>query len=154
VDHLNASPVWIRHGLRRARKDDMIEAVKYMHDKTLHGISPSYGMDVWEGEVWNSRQLDESINASPWRCILLIDGFAVDATKYLGEHVRLCLISLLQSLDNAHPTFLAWRCRLASQILGAEKGGVTHGAVLRCFMGFWGWTEQSFQSSQTKNAQF
>lgn len=79
-------------GLRRARSDDIIEATKYMREKSMCGVLPPEGGDLWEGRVWTNGQLDEYIKARPGRCVVLIDGYAVDVTNYLGEHVRLLFI--------------------------------------------------------------
>ncbi|KAF9469839.1 hypothetical protein BDZ94DRAFT_33794 [Collybia nuda] len=73
-------------GLRRARKDDVIEATDYMHEKSRHGAPYSHDIGLWEGQVWTSQQLGEYTRAKPGRCIVLIDGYAVDVTKYLREH--------------------------------------------------------------------
>ncbi|KAG6879480.1 hypothetical protein C0992_002203 [Termitomyces sp. T32_za158] len=40
----------------------------------------------WTGDVWNQVQLLGYIQAVPGRCVIEIDGFVVDVTKYLGEH--------------------------------------------------------------------
>jgi len=41
----------------------------------------------WQGTVWNKSQMEEVLQAKIGKCIILIDGFAVDVTSYLGEHV-------------------------------------------------------------------
>ena len=43
--------------------------------------------DTWNGEVWNTRQVQEYINKLG-KCVVMIDGFVVDVTSYLGDHVR------------------------------------------------------------------
>lgn len=42
----------------------------------------------WNGEVWDAEKLAEYVQARPGRCVVVIDGYAVDVTKYMGEHVR------------------------------------------------------------------
>ena len=37
----------------------------------------------------------EHIRSMPGSCVVVIDDYFVDVTAYLGEHVRLCLRSLL-----------------------------------------------------------
>lgn len=65
-------------------------AAQYMHRKALHGVSiPVDEADTWDGPTCNVDQLSEYPNANPGRCVLQIDGFEVDAIKYLVEHVRL-----------------------------------------------------------------
>ncbi|KAF8910097.1 hypothetical protein CPB84DRAFT_1958587 [Gymnopilus junonius] len=71
--------------LRRARKDDLVEAVQYMQQKDRLGEIESED-GTWTGEIWNINQVKEYVQDEPGRCVLLIHGFAVDATKYLGEH--------------------------------------------------------------------
>jgi hypothetical protein len=76
-------------GLRRAREDDLKEATIYMHRKTHHGISPPEDdVNGWEGEVWNLEQVQEYVKKKTGRCVVLVNGFVLDATGYLGEHVR------------------------------------------------------------------
>lgn len=41
----------------------------------------------WHGMTWNTQQAKEFAKAKTGRCIVLIDGFAVDVTSYLGDHV-------------------------------------------------------------------
>jgi len=61
-----------------------------MEHKTKHGVCPS-DTKTWGGNVWNLEELDKYIQASPGKSVILIEGFAVDATSYLAEHVRHCL---------------------------------------------------------------
>ncbi|KAG6865755.1 hypothetical protein C0991_011952 [Blastosporella zonata] len=75
--------------LRRAKEHDIVEAISHMHRKTqVGGHSQEKVSGDWTGEVWTHTLLLEYIQALPGRCIIEIDGFAVDATKYLAEHVR------------------------------------------------------------------
>ncbi|KAJ7597481.1 hypothetical protein C8J56DRAFT_920193 [Mycena floridula] len=72
-------------GLRRARSDDMTEASAYMKYKTTHG-SPPISVEPDVKELWNLAQVHEYINERPGRCVILLHGFVVDATPYLGDH--------------------------------------------------------------------
>lgn len=75
--------------LRRAKEQDLIEATEYMQLKTQHphlASSLDNDTETWEGDIWNQSQLSEYISAKPGSCVIQIDGFAVDATKYLVEH--------------------------------------------------------------------
>ncbi|KAG6910499.1 hypothetical protein DXG01_009918 [Tephrocybe rancida] len=76
--------------LRRAKERDLVEAINYMRLKTrTEGHSQQEDdSDVWEGELWDSNILSAYIQARPGRCVIEIDGFAVDATAYLAEHTR------------------------------------------------------------------
>ncbi|KZW00434.1 hypothetical protein EXIGLDRAFT_604374 [Exidia glandulosa HHB12029] len=75
--------VW---GLRRAREADISWAVKDMRrreEAKAQGLDPDEvcnGSDTDEGEQteWNAR--------APGRCLLVIDGYVVDATKFMGDH--------------------------------------------------------------------
>lgn len=72
--------------LRRARKEDLVEALHHMKRKeSSDDIEPED--NSWDGETWNILQVVEFAKAKTGRCIVLIDGFAVDVTSYLGEHV-------------------------------------------------------------------
>ncbi|KAG5647744.1 hypothetical protein DXG03_008467 [Asterophora parasitica] len=42
--------------------------------------------EPWGGATWNRDQLIDFISATPARCVVQIDGFVVDATKYLADH--------------------------------------------------------------------
>ncbi|PPQ78943.1 hypothetical protein CVT25_002394 [Psilocybe cyanescens] len=71
--------------LRRARKEDLVEALHHMKRKeSSDAIEPED--NSWDGETWNILQVVEFAKAKTGRCIVLIDGFAVDVTSYLGEH--------------------------------------------------------------------
>ncbi|PPQ73382.1 hypothetical protein CVT26_015485 [Gymnopilus dilepis] len=72
--------------LRRAREGDLVEAVQYMRRKEMLGELEAEEDETWEGEVWNMTQVEEYVRGKSGRCVLLIHGFAVDGTEYLGEH--------------------------------------------------------------------
>ncbi|KAF8078933.1 hypothetical protein FPV67DRAFT_85563 [Lyophyllum atratum] len=75
------------HSLRRAKEQDLVEAAYYMRLKSEHGVIVSESdAEPWGGAVWSMAQLNNYIKESPGRCVIQLDGFAVDATKYLGEH--------------------------------------------------------------------
>lgn len=44
--------------------------------------------DGWSGESWTKEELTKYATAKG-RCVLLLRGYAVDATEYMTEHVRL-----------------------------------------------------------------
>ena len=71
--------------LRRARNNDLKEAIEYMHQKEILGVS-EVKTDTWKGEVWNARQVQEYVENLGKR-VVMIDGFIVDVTSYLGDHV-------------------------------------------------------------------
>ncbi|KAG1757208.1 hypothetical protein EDB19DRAFT_1891012 [Suillus lakei] len=73
--------------VRRARPEDIHEARFYMHQKTHRGITDSaHSNNEWSGEEWNCEQALEYLVDRPGACLLVIDGFFVDVSKYLGEH--------------------------------------------------------------------
>ncbi|SJL06149.1 uncharacterized protein ARMOST_09485 [Armillaria ostoyae] len=72
-------------GLRRARKDDMLEAVEYMQQKYAYGVPPAED-DHWDGPNWTIDDVQSYIQGTLGRCVLLIDDFVIDATSYMGEH--------------------------------------------------------------------
>jgi stearoyl-CoA desaturase (delta-9 desaturase) len=71
--------------LRRARNADLKEAIEYMHRKEILGVA-EVETDTWSGEVWNARQVQEYIG-NLRKCVVIVDGFVVDVTSYLGDHV-------------------------------------------------------------------
>ncbi|KAL4267930.1 Copper homeostasis protein cutC [Pleurotus pulmonarius] len=71
-------------GLRRARKDDLIEALQYMQHK--HEPEFSQDEEEWDGETWTLDEVREYAAKHEKRCTLVVNGFAVDVTPYLGEH--------------------------------------------------------------------
>jgi stearoyl-CoA desaturase (delta-9 desaturase) len=119
-------------GLRRAREEDIITAMKWMkkhgheHSHANHAYSSSesstsisdnevLSSDTEEdkgeseqrdeaccGEVlaklterdqlptWDEMKVQEYVRERAGRCVLVIGGWVVDATEYMGEHVRIC----------------------------------------------------------------
>ena len=76
-------------GLRRVHGDDVKEAKAYMARRTQkdHSNPDDEHAEVWEGEVWGTDEVKRYKLDKPSRCVVLIQGFVVDATTYLGEHV-------------------------------------------------------------------
>ncbi|KAI0354610.1 hypothetical protein OH77DRAFT_1425672 [Trametes cingulata] len=87
-------------GLRRARVEEIRAARDYMLRKEItpphtetddlgttsgSGSGSEEDSEEWEGPIWTGAQLAEQASAEG-RCILLLDGYAVDATEYLTEH--------------------------------------------------------------------
>lgn len=72
--------------LRRARDEDLADALSHMDRKEAGIIEPEN--NSWAGAVWNLTQVKEFAQTKPGSCIVLINGFAVDVSVYLGEHVR------------------------------------------------------------------
>jgi stearoyl-CoA desaturase (delta-9 desaturase) len=72
-----------------------------MHHKAEYGIYPSTS-ETWLGDVWNLDELEKYVQASPGKCIILIEGFAVNATSYLTEHVRHHSFCVLHATHDIH----------------------------------------------------
>ncbi|ETW87157.1 hypothetical protein HETIRDRAFT_431593 [Heterobasidion irregulare TC 32-1] len=74
-------------GLRRAHEDDIKHAEKYMEHKAHAHVDDDYYIEQsWDGEVWDTDRLGAFIKNKPTACIILLNGFAVDATDYMKEH--------------------------------------------------------------------
>lgn len=54
--------------------------------------------DFWECKTWNMDQIRMFAAEKTGRCVVLIDGYAVDVTSYLGEHVR-AFKSILENMN-------------------------------------------------------
>ena len=66
--------------------------------------------EEWSGEIWDKERLAEFVRGTPGRCVVVIDGYAVDVTKYLGEHVRFPSSSMhCQFIDGFSLTSLVFR---------------------------------------------
>lgn len=89
-------------GLRRARQDDMKEAIEFMRAKRAQGQGHAHTHAPvtsipWDGPTWNLAYVESIITKSPARCLVLIGEFVVDATSYLKEHVRITITSIVLS---------------------------------------------------------
>ncbi|KAI0078854.1 hypothetical protein K474DRAFT_1683508 [Panus rudis PR-1116 ss-1] len=81
-------------GLRTAREADVADALVHMHNKTQHLPPPKY--DVYSSddqdatravyEKWSEEKLYEYIESKKGRCVVVLKGYVVDVTNYLGEH--------------------------------------------------------------------
>lgn len=70
--------------MRRAKNSDLKEAIEYMRRKETGVVEVEAG--TWNGEVWNTGQVQEYVEKLG-KCVVMIDGFVVDVTSYLGDHV-------------------------------------------------------------------
>jgi len=69
-------------------EDDVNEAKAYMAHKA-HQDHTSLGdghVEEWDGDVWGIDDVERYKQDKPGRCVILLHGFVVDATGYLGEH--------------------------------------------------------------------
>jgi len=106
--------VW---GLRRAREEDIVWAIRTQRQRDaakaagldpddvggsetedeaepqewVSSRSPSETTSSDEDAEWDLQRALHYAKAVPGRCVLVIDGYVVDATKFMGEHVRLPL---------------------------------------------------------------
>ncbi|EAU92568.2 acyl-CoA desaturase 1 [Coprinopsis cinerea okayama7 len=77
---------WVS-GLRKAREIDVTDSLEHMKKKTLHpGVALEEEDSEWQGEVWNDAEVFTFQEKNPSRCLLLLGGYVVDVTRYLGEH--------------------------------------------------------------------
>lgn len=81
----------LANGLRRARDKDLNEAKIHMLVKT--GAIPGsedeeQSEDDSKYHCWTLEGARAYANSKAGRCIVIIDRYVVDATPYLGEHVR------------------------------------------------------------------
>jgi hypothetical protein len=87
-----------------------------MRNKTL---SEMYGYQTctsdeeegeWNGEIWDASQVEDYMEEVGGRCAVLVDGYIVDVTSYLADHVS--CISLLQQncqfVDRGTACLAAW----------------------------------------------
>ena len=103
-------------GLRRARGEEIHAARDFMIQKeswsnsSAHSsdattpTSSDYESDQWDGECWSRQQVIEYAQKNN-RCMIVLGGYAVDVTRYLGEHVRLSyrgLLALPRECKGAH----------------------------------------------------
>ncbi|KAF9486465.1 hypothetical protein BDN70DRAFT_870009 [Pholiota conissans] len=74
--------------LRRAGEKDLREAIRYMQMKEALDFvkAETDNNEAWDGEVWDFERVREFSQEKPSCCLILIDGFVVDASSYLGEH--------------------------------------------------------------------
>jgi len=77
------------YSLRTAREVDIEDAREYMHEKDHHHMHDKEGEAdgaEWTGEVWSREDMERYVEEKPERCVLVLDGFLVDATAYMKEH--------------------------------------------------------------------
>jgi stearoyl-CoA desaturase (Delta-9 desaturase) len=75
--------------LRRAHEDDIKEAIIYMANKAHHGHNDSEDEDDEAWVIWGIEEVNQYIRSKPGTCVVLIHGFILDVTGYLGVHVGL-----------------------------------------------------------------
>ncbi|PCH34242.1 hypothetical protein WOLCODRAFT_130280 [Wolfiporia cocos MD-104 SS10] len=104
-------------GLKRARGQDVDEAVAYMLQKEREHRMPQLtevasekgeeNVERRQYETWSWTQLMDYVRdgSSLGRCVVIIDGCAFDVTGYLGEHpggaALLCKYSIRARTENA-----------------------------------------------------
>lgn len=104
-------------GLRKARQEDISAARSWILSHH-HEPFPSSSASEEEDEItsfgnndddikakWN--QEDLALNARKRNCLLVIDGFVVDASGYLGEHVRGIFVVIVEPSNVLRLSFVA-----------------------------------------------
>jgi stearoyl-CoA desaturase (Delta-9 desaturase) len=100
--------VW---GLRSASAEDIAAARAYMlahgrdQGRDCHGHENAIDEEGWVGPTWTEVELEAYVKESD-ACIVLIDKYAVDVTRYIDIHVRFSLFPHFWNLL----TIVAWRC--------------------------------------------
>lgn len=77
------------HGLRRAKEDDIADAVEYMrqkHEPNQPQILSDDSDEGYQEKSMNAQDLAVYRQNKPASCLLVLDGFVLDVTSYLGEH--------------------------------------------------------------------
>ena len=90
------------------------QSFHHEHDPTelttdTSGEESSTDSDFWEGSgedvltsgltrrtclpTWNNLEVENYVKESVGRCVLILDGWVIDVTCYLGEHVRVPIFS-------------------------------------------------------------
>ncbi|KAH7886073.1 hypothetical protein F5I97DRAFT_1809185 [Phlebopus sp. FC_14] len=78
---------WLRlvTHVRRARSEDITEAREYMRQKE-HDSTSMHENEDWCGVEWGMETVREYVRRNPGRCIVILEGFAVDLTDYSKDH--------------------------------------------------------------------
>jgi stearoyl-CoA desaturase (Delta-9 desaturase) len=95
--------VW---GLRYASAEDIAAARAYMltHGHDHRGANgKAIEEDEWVGPTWTEAELEAYVKESD-ACIILIDKYALDVTKYIDMHVRFSVLLHIWNLL----TIVAW----------------------------------------------
>jgi len=71
-------------GLRKASNAEIQYSAKYMQSKK----DERGPVDDVRLECWNMGEVFDYIAEEKERCVLVINGYVVDATKYMAAHVR------------------------------------------------------------------
>ena len=72
-------------------EEDVREAKEHMAKKIHHGHYhlEDDSAEEWKGETWGMDDIQRYRRNKSGRCVILVQGFIVDVTRYLGEHVGL-----------------------------------------------------------------
>ncbi|KAL0565346.1 hypothetical protein V5O48_016675 [Marasmius crinis-equi] len=94
----------VKGQLRRAREEDIRDALEYMDHKNAHGVPPPEPDESdSSANEWTTNDAMDYIRKYPGRCLILVQGWVLDVTEYLGEHVSLpvCLCRRLMLIAAA-----------------------------------------------------
>ncbi|KAH8102410.1 fatty acid desaturase-domain-containing protein [Cristinia sonorae] len=87
-------------GLRTARPDDIREALVHMHQKGYHHHRDLHAPAKYETssddqsndepkvlyDIWTLEEVKTYVQTKKNRCVVVVKGFILDVTEYLGEH--------------------------------------------------------------------
>lgn len=91
-------------GLRQAREGDIIDALRHMKQKVHHhGEKEKTDKIEWTGQAWERQDLEKYLAQYPSACLLLLDEYIIDVTRYLGEHVSALTIRVSNYVDLTPP---------------------------------------------------
>jgi stearoyl-CoA desaturase (Delta-9 desaturase) len=79
-------------GLRCAQEEDIQMAKAFMdhkHGPVAHALTTH---EEWKDIVWDKSQLEDYIQSPQKGCIILLDGYVLDVTGYMKEHVGLSIL--------------------------------------------------------------
>ncbi len=90
---------------------------------TTTSASSDYESDQWDGECWTRQQAKEYAQKNN-RCLIVLSGYAVDVTRYLGEHVRLSCRDFprFPGTGKGLTRSTAWRCFSFATVRSREGG--------------------------------
>jgi stearoyl-CoA desaturase (Delta-9 desaturase) len=93
-------------GLRYARAEDITASRAYMLARDHHGAhDKAVEEEEWVGPTWTEAEMEAYVKESD-ACILVIDKYVLDVTRYIDIHVRFSLFPHFGNLL----TIVAWRC--------------------------------------------
>lgn len=105
----------LAHRLRRAKQDEVQEAVQYMREKysgTSSSTSSEYTTEDSQDECvledWTEEDVAAYKRGKPSACVLLLDGFVLDVTSYMVDHPGGAALLRDHSFGNQNKSAATW----------------------------------------------